>query len=150
MKQMRYLHVKHKKLPIISVFTWFLILGKIQDGSQDGDHVWWRHRPPTVPPPLKYSISCREDERLSIEGKIFLVILQHVKDLWQGFYHRPPPPPLYHGGDITLFVRPGVKWVIHFDAVDFCVKKSTQGEILGWLSVKSFVGWLLILHYCER
>ena len=44
---------------------------------------------------------------------------------------RPPPPPLYHGGDITLFVRPGVKWVIHFDTVDFCVKKSTQGEILG-------------------
>ena len=29
------LHVKHKKLPLLAVFTRFLILGKIQDG----DHV---------------------------------------------------------------------------------------------------------------
>ena len=72
------------------------------------------------------------------------------KTYGKGSITAPPPPPLYHGGDITLFVRPGVKWVIHFDAVDFGVKKSTQGEILGWVSVKSFIGWLLILHYCER
>ena len=32
------LHVKHKKLPILTVSTLFLIHGKIQDGSQDGDH----------------------------------------------------------------------------------------------------------------
>ena len=42
----------------------------------------------------------------------------------------PPSPPLYHGGDITLIVRSRDKWVIHLDAVDFCVKKSTPGEIL--------------------
>ena len=31
------LHVKRK---IHTVFTRFLILDKIQDGGQDGDHVW--------------------------------------------------------------------------------------------------------------
>ena len=46
-------HVKHKKIPFLAVLTWFLILGKIQDGGQDGDHCWWRHRPPAAPPPLK-------------------------------------------------------------------------------------------------
>ena len=33
------LHVRHKKLTVISVFSWFLILSKIKEGSQDGDHV---------------------------------------------------------------------------------------------------------------
>ena len=28
------LHVKRKKLLILTVFTWFLILGKIQDGRK--------------------------------------------------------------------------------------------------------------------
>ena len=28
-------------------FNLILILGKIQDG----DHCWWRHRPPVAPPP---------------------------------------------------------------------------------------------------
>ena len=42
------LHVKHKKLPILSVFTRFLVLGKIQDGGPDGDHFWGRHRPPAA------------------------------------------------------------------------------------------------------
>ena len=32
------LHVKHKKLSILTFSTLFLIHGKIQDGSQDGDH----------------------------------------------------------------------------------------------------------------
>ena len=31
-------NVKHKKSAFLAVLTWFLILGKIQDGSQDGDH----------------------------------------------------------------------------------------------------------------
>ena len=33
-------HVKCKKLLILTVFTLFLNLDKIQDGGQDGDHVW--------------------------------------------------------------------------------------------------------------
>ena len=64
------LHVKRKKLLIHTVYTWFLILDKIQDGGQDGDYVWWRHRPSAAPPPIKYTPSCREDQRLSTEGKI--------------------------------------------------------------------------------
>ena len=47
-------------------FTLFLIVNKIQDG----DHVWRRHRPPAAPPPIKYTSSSREDQRLSTEGKI--------------------------------------------------------------------------------
>ena len=36
-------HVKHKKKnTFVAVLTWFLILGKIQVGGQDGDHCWWR------------------------------------------------------------------------------------------------------------
>ena len=33
-------HIKCKKLLILTVFTLFLHLDKIQDGGQDGDHVW--------------------------------------------------------------------------------------------------------------
>ena len=33
-------HVKYKILPFLAVLTCFLILGKIQDGGQDGDHCW--------------------------------------------------------------------------------------------------------------
>ena len=32
--------LKHKKLPFLAVLTWFLILGKIQDGGQDGNYCW--------------------------------------------------------------------------------------------------------------
>ena len=60
-------HVKHKKSPFIAHLTWFLILGKIQQGGQDGVHCWLRHRPPAAPPPIKYTSSCREDQRLSIQ-----------------------------------------------------------------------------------
>ena len=56
-KQSAYLcvifHVKQKKLPFVAVLTRFLILGKLQDGSQDGDHCWWRDRPPAAAPPMK-------------------------------------------------------------------------------------------------
>ena len=51
-------HVNHKTLPFLAVLSWFLILGKIQGGGQDGDHCWWRHRPPAAPPPIKYTSSC--------------------------------------------------------------------------------------------
>ena len=54
-----------KKSPFLLVLTWFLILGKIQDGGQGGDHCWWCQRPPAVPPPIKYTSSSRGDQRLS-------------------------------------------------------------------------------------
>ena len=38
MMQRDYLCVKHEKLLFLMVLTWFLILGKIQDGSQNAHH----------------------------------------------------------------------------------------------------------------
>ena len=83
------LHDKRKKLLILIVFTWFLILDKIQDG----DHVWWRHRPPATPPPIKYTSSCREDQRLSTEGKIVLKFCDISKTQGRKVPSTPPPPP---------------------------------------------------------
>ena len=80
-------HVKHKKIPFLAVLTWFLILGKIQDG----DHCWWRHRSPAAPPPIKYTSSCREDQRLSTEGKIVTKYCNISKTLERGSNNRPPP-----------------------------------------------------------
>ena len=69
-----------------NVSTWFLILDKIQDG----DNVWWRHRPPAAPPPIKYTSSCREDQRLSTEGKIVSKYCNMSKT--QGGVPSTPPP----------------------------------------------------------
>ena len=80
-------HVKQKKSPFLVVLPWFLSLGEIQDG----DHCWWRHRPPAAPPLIKYSLSPREDQRLSTEGKIVSEYSNIPKPL-RGF-HQPPPPP---------------------------------------------------------
>ena len=82
------LHVKHKKLPILSV-TWFIILGKIQDGN----HVWWRHRPPAAPLSIEYASSCQEDERLSTESKTFPIYCNTSKNQGRGFITPLPPPP---------------------------------------------------------
>ena len=50
------LHVEHNKILFLAVLTLFLILGKTQDGGQDGDHCWSRHRPPGALPPIKYTV----------------------------------------------------------------------------------------------
>ena len=90
--------VKRKKLLIVTVFTWFLVLEKMQDGY----HVWWRQRPLAVPPRIKYTSSCRKGQRLSTEGKIEI--------RGGSINHTPPPPaPLYHDEGMTLRVRPRVK-----------------------------------------
>ena len=96
------LHVKHKKLPFLAVFPWFLILSKIQDG----DHCEWHHRPPAAPPSIKYTSSCWEDQRLSAEGKIVSKYCNIT--LGRGSIN-PPPPVLYHGGGMNLRVSPRVK-----------------------------------------
>ena len=90
--------VKHKKLLIVTVFTWFLVLEKMQDGY----HVWWRHRPLAEPPHIKYTSSCRE-----LRSKAF----HWSQNRNKGRIHQPQPPPgpLYHGEGITLRVRPRVK-----------------------------------------
>ena len=74
-------HLKHKKTPFLAVLAWFLILDKIQDV----DHCCWRHRPPAVSPPTKYTLSCSRDQKLSTSVKSF-EILQHIKNSngWRG------------------------------------------------------------------
>ena len=102
------LDVKRRKLFIFTVFTWFL------DKLQDGGHVWWRHRPPTAPSPIKYTSSFREDQRFSTEGKI----VSKYCNISNPFNHQPSTinPFPYHCGGMTLPVRPGVKsknkWLI--------------------------------------
>ena len=61
--------------------------------------------PPAVPPPIKYTSSCREDQRLSSEGKIVSKCCNISKTLGGGGVH---PSPLFHGGGINLHVRPRV------------------------------------------
>ena len=97
-------HIKCKKLLILTVFTLFLN-DKIQDGGQDGNHVWWRQRPPAAPPPIKYTKE--EDPRLSTQGKIVFKKLQHIKYPREGG-GGSINPPLYHGGGMNFPVRPGV------------------------------------------
>ena len=100
------LHVKRKKLLLLTVFTWFLILDKIPDG----DHVWWRHRLPAAPPPIKYTSSCREDQRLFSEGKIVSKYCNTSKTQGGGGSINPHSPyRLYNGRGMTLRVRPRVK-----------------------------------------
>ena len=92
--------LKHKKLLIVTVFTWFLVLEKMQDGY----HVWSHHRPLAVPPLIKYTSSCRE-----LRSKAF----HWRQNRNKGRIHQPQPPPppgsLYYGEGMTLRVRPRVK-----------------------------------------
>ena len=78
------LHDKRKKLLIFTVFTWFLILDKIKDG----DHVWWRQRPPAVLLPIKYTSSCGEDQRPTTKGS---TTYRNLKG-GGGRFHQPPTP----------------------------------------------------------
>ena len=83
-------HLHHKKSPSLVVLPWFLILGKIQDSGQDGDHCW--SQVPAAPPPIKYTSFCRKDQRLSTEGKIVWKYCQISKTV-RGISSTPPPPP---------------------------------------------------------
>ena len=90
---MCYFICQAQKLPIFAVFTSFLILCKIKNGGQDGDHLSRRHRPPVEPP--KYTSSCGEDQTLG-----------------GGSITPLPPPVLVHGEGMTLCVRPRVNFII--------------------------------------
>ena len=103
-----------KKSPFLAVLTWFLILGKIQDG----DHCWWRHRPPAAPPPIKCTSSCKEDQRPSTEEKIVSKYCNKPKTLG-GMVSSTTTPCTTVG----VCVRPGVKlllstWLVNcFDGI---------------------------------
>ena len=101
------LHVKRKKLLILTIFTCFLILDKIQDGGQDDDHVWWRQGPLAAPPPVKYiPHHVKKIKGFPLKAKLFWNSATYQK-LKGGSIS--PSPHLYQGGGMTLRVRPRVK-----------------------------------------
>ena len=112
MKQSNYLCVIYtsrtrKKIHSPALLHWFLLFGKIQDGDLDGNHVWWHYRPPATPPPIKYSSSCREDQRLSTGSKIVSKYCSISKTRGTGF--PSTPPPLNHVGVMTSCTSEGIK-----------------------------------------
>ena len=96
---MCYFTCQAQKLPFLAVLTCFPILGKIQGGGQDGDHCLWHRRPPAGPPPIKYTSSCWDYQRLSTEGKIVSEYCNIPKTLGRGSMN---PALLYHGGGTNL------------------------------------------------
>ena len=123
-------HVKYKKLIFLAVLTWFLILGKIQDGGQDGDHCCWCHIPPAAQPPIKYTSSCWENQRLFAKG---IIVSKYHKLRGRG----PSPPPLVPRWGYELRVRPRVKVVNNFLVVNhFCFSLCSSWKYCG--------SW----HYC--
>ena len=106
------LHVKHKKLPFVTILTWFLILGKIQDRRS-------RWRPLLVTSQASSSVTTNKIYLILLSRskqepiKAFhwrqnrFEILQHIKNSLEGFYPHPPYP-LYHGWGMNLIVRPRV------------------------------------------
>ena len=116
-----------KKSPFLSVFTWFLILGKYRDG----DHCWWRHRPL---PPIKYASSCGEDPRLFTEGKIVSKYCNISKTL--GGSIRPPWTMV--GVWICMYARPRVQmnfftFMLAFSPVFNNTFKTQEGFLFGKL-----------------
>ena len=81
------------------------------NGGQDGDHLSRRHRPPAKPPPVKYTSSCREYQRITLTVKYFRNTATYEKP--QGEVPSPTPPPLVHGESMTLCVRPRVHFIIY-------------------------------------
>ena len=139
------LRFKHKKWPFIGVLTWFLILGKIQNGGQNGDHCWCRHRPPAAPPPIKYTSSCWEDQRLSTKGKIGSKYCSISKTAGRGSFNPPPPPPLLplcRGGGMNCVYVQGLRRRLLFTVAG-------HEDVSVW---KIFLGWsprdqISILHW---
>ena len=97
-------HVKHKNLLFLAVLTWFLVLGKIQDGY----HRCWRHRPPAGPQHIKYTSSYREDQRLSTEGNIVSKYFNISKTPGRGSINPSPLVPRW--GYEFVFVRGLIKF----------------------------------------
>ena len=100
---MCYFTCQAQKIPFIGVLTWFLFFfGKSKLATIVGDvtGLQQRHHP------IKYILSCREDQRLSIEGKIVSKYCNILKTL--GRVSINPRPSLYHGGGMNLRVRPRV------------------------------------------
>ena len=101
-----------RKLLILTVFTWFLILEKIQDG--DYVQVTSQTANNATTHKMYIILFSEENQRLSTEGKIISKYCNTSKTK-RGVHQ---PLFLYHGGAMTLRVRPrvnksskkGIKW----------------------------------------
>ena len=80
-----YVIIHVKPLPFLPVSTWFLILGKIQDGH----HCWWRHRPPAVP---QLTILVKKIKGFSVKAKSLRNTATYQK-LWGGAVADPGEGP---------------------------------------------------------
>ena len=63
--------------------------------------------PPAAPHPIIFTSSCRAHHRLSTKGEKFSKYCDIMKT--QGGVPSTPPPSLYHGGSVSVLVRPRVK-----------------------------------------
>ena len=101
-----YFSCEAQTVPFLAVFTWFPILGKIQDGAKManiiGGVTGLQHGLEI------YLASLRRSKVFDWRQNRF-EILQHIKNSGKGFHPTPPLPTLYQGGGMNLRVRPRVK-----------------------------------------
>ena len=67
--------------------------------------MWWRHRPPEAPPPINIPHLVEKIKGFPLKAKLFPNTATYKKSRGGGVHQ----PPLYHGGYMTLRVRPRVK-----------------------------------------
>ena len=60
-----------------------------------------------MPPPIKYTSSCREDQRLLLKVKSFrnTAIYQKLKTKGKGYINHSPPPAPGEGVQLCVYVR---------------------------------------------
>ena len=80
-------------------------------------------RPPAAPPPIKYTSSCREDQRRSTEGKIVSKYCNLSKTQGEGGVHHPNPPP-----PTPLVPRRGYGFNCTSEGKDTCMSNTTYWE----------------------
>ena len=94
-------------------------------------------------PSIKYPSSCREDQRLSTEGKIVSKYCNISETLGGGGVH---PLPLYHGGGMNLRVCSRVKCLLSrsTDSVEVTL---TSNSYFPWWRLTSHSHHLLFFHW---
>ena len=122
-----HIYVLFYMLFILTLYTCFPILDKIQDG----DHVWWLHRPPGAPPPINIPHLVEKIKVFPLKAKLFGNITTYKIPKGGRGVHQPL---LYRGGGMTLRVRPRVKVKIlsTFLKKNWCNSK--------WLELESIPG----------
>ena len=134
-----------RKIQFIVISTWFLILGKIQDGNdngdQDGDHCGWRHKPPSAPPPTKYTTLMRRSKAFHWRKNR----LKHCKIL-KTLGSVNPPSPVPEWG-MNLRVRLRFKWRLGYWNLGYItIYKFIPLKASCWKSIAFFAGCVASFH----